>query len=297
MFTQQCNNAATSRLPCINPERMQKSLPYFPNESMLAAHFPNWHPGRRITNWIHLDDVTRLEGVTVDQLRLGLVRQQQRVLESAGTSDDSSSAYFDNLSHIATIYVYCPPCTCLIDTAVEVCISMADPQLLRRLIRIDDRLPCSCFDPPLALETLKGIIDNIRQVEVDNRAQLSQRVRSRAEYVDRDFIENRIWELEEEDIQPLAVSPAENIRRIFDNHTYSDNVAGVVILGEVDSLASLMQVPPFRQESRVPRVNELYTSRPTFALQGNPPQWKRYKIGTFASWAQLIQQPNILPLV
>jgi hypothetical protein len=157
MFTGQCRNAASSRLPCINPESMQQSLPYFPNESMLACHSKSWHPGRRITNYIHLEDVARLEDVTVDQLRVGLVRRQRRALESAEIPDDSSSDYFDTLSHIATIYMYCPPCSCLIDTAVEVCVSMADPQLLRRLIRIDDRLPCSCLDPPLALESLKGI--------------------------------------------------------------------------------------------------------------------------------------------
>lgn len=171
MFTQQCNNAATSRLPCINPEKMHKSLPYFSMESMLAGHSPNWHPGRRITTHINLDEVTRLENVKIDQLRLGLVRQQQLALESAETSDDGSSPYFSNLSHIATIYIYCPPCKCLIDTAVEVCVNMADPSLLSRLIRIDDRLPCSCFDVPLALESLKAIIHNVREVENSYAAQ------------------------------------------------------------------------------------------------------------------------------
>jgi hypothetical protein len=160
---------------------------------------------------------------------------------------------------------------------------MADPQLLRRLIRIDDRLPCSCLDPPLSLESLKGIIHNIREVEPHTRAQRSQLVRSRAEYIDRDFVENRIWELEEEEVPPLAVSPAENIRRIFDSHRYSDNVAGVVILGEVDSLASLMQVSPFQQVSRLPRANELYVTSPTFALHGQHQRWKRYRIGTFTT--------------
>jgi hypothetical protein len=293
MFTGQCRNAASSRLPCINPESMQQSLPYFPNESMLACHSKSWHPGRRITNYIHLEDVARLEDVTVDQLRVGLVRRQRRALESAEIPDDSSSDYFDTLSHIATIYMYCPPCSCLIDTAVEVCVSMADPQLLRRLIRIDDRLPCSCLDPPLALESLKGIIHNIREVEPFTRAQRSQLVRSRAEYIDRDFVENRIWQLEEEDMPPLAVSPAENIRRIFGSHAYSENVAGVVVLGEVDSLASLMEVSPFQQVSRLPRANELYVTSPTFALHGQHQQWKRHRIGTFTTQAQMIQQRPI----
>lgn len=76
---------------------MQKSLPYFPNESMLAPHSPIWHPGRRISDWIYLDDVTHLEDVSVDQVRVGLVRQQQRALESAEMSDDASSRLFRQL--------------------------------------------------------------------------------------------------------------------------------------------------------------------------------------------------------
>ena len=168
---------------------------------------------------------------------------------------------------------------------------MAGPQLLRRLIRIDDRLPCSCLDYSLAMEKLNSIIDNIKQVEATTWVS-SERLHSRAEYVDRDFIENRIWELEEEDTPPLAVPPAENIRRIFSYHEYSDNIAGLIILGEVDSLASLMRVPPFRQEPRVPRTNERYMSAPTIATQGNHLPWKRHRLGTFTTMRPMIQSPN-----
>jgi hypothetical protein len=136
-------------------------------------------------------------------------------------------------------------------------------------------------------------IHNIGEVEPFTLAQRSQLVRSRAEYIDRDFVENRIWELEEEDMPPLAVSPAENIRRIFGNHAYSDNVAGVVVLGEVDSLASLMEVSPFQQVSRLPRANELYVTSPTFVLHRQHQQWARHRIGTFTTRAQMIQQRPI----
>jgi hypothetical protein len=170
---------------------------------------------------------------------------------------------------------------------------MADPQLVRRLIRVDDRLSCSCLDPPHALESLKDIIHNIREVEPLTRAGSSQLVRSRAEYVDRDFVEDRIWQLEEEGLPPLTVSPAENIRRIFGNHTYNDNVAGVVVLGEVDALSSLMQVPLFQQVARLLRANELYWSLLTLAMHGKPPPWRPYRIGTFTTKIQNIQQRNI----
>src|SRR5205809_693374 len=152
MFTRQCTSTAQSELPCIDPQWIQDHPSYFTNKSMLTNHSRMWHPGRRITNAIYLDDVT---GLQVEQLRVGLLRQHQRALELEINPDDTSTIYSDNLSHIATIFIYCPPCTCLIDTAVDVCRNMADPQLLRRLIRIEDRLPCSCFDPPLALEKLK----------------------------------------------------------------------------------------------------------------------------------------------
>lgn len=54
---------------------MRERHPHFSNESMLASHSKSWHPGRRITNHIHLEDIARqLEDVTINQLRIGLVR-------------------------------------------------------------------------------------------------------------------------------------------------------------------------------------------------------------------------------
>ena len=160
------------------------------------------------------------------------------------------------------------------------------------MIRIDNGLPCSYFDAPLALESLKAIIHKIKETEKINVAHES-RLWSRAEHIDRDFVESQIWELEEEDVRPLAVTLAENIHRFLNSHGFHDNVASAGILEEVDSLASLMQVLPFWNESQVPRENELYGSGPTLSLQGKHQPWKRYTIGTFATWTLMLQQSNI----
>jgi len=251
---------------------------------MLGRHSKSWHPSRRIGSWISLEDVSGLSRDVIEQLRNGLQRQSLGLLETEsntnGTSTDSYPTY------IATIFIYCPPCTCLIDTAVDLCNNMPDPSLLRCLIRIDDRLPCSCLDQPIALETLQSIVTQIHQVEGQYIIEESYLLRSRAEHVDRDFIEDRIWTLEEEQSPPLPTTPEENLKRIFDTHCHSDNVAGVLFLGEHQSLATLMQVPSFPREPRMPKENELYVF---WNSGGYPGTWRRSRIGTFSTKTQIIQ--------
>lgn len=247
---------------------------------MLTTVHPQWHPGRRITSFINLSDFTKLE---TEQLRIGLQRRYQHAIESDNTLEDIFIMNSNDLRHIATIFIYCPPCTYLIDTAVSVCVHMADPQLLQRLIRVDDRLPCSCFDSSLASKNLKMIIGHIMEVEQRSSGRPSRLHQSRAEYIDRDFIESRIWILEEEEVQPSTATAEENIRRIFDDHCYDDKVAGVVFLGELQALAPMLQLPLFSQVSRMPRENEMYVSSLGNGVSGPP--WERRLMGTFSTRA------------
>lgn len=263
-------------LPCV-PQFPQQPLHHFRYQSLLSRQAKSWHPARRIGNWIHLEDITRLGFDDIDRLRLGL---QQRSFRTAETESSTGERAEDGYpTYLATVFVYCPPCTCLIETAVEVCDNMPDPQLLRRLIRIDDRLPCSCFDQPVALETQQRIVENIQRLEASSLSNEEIR-RTRAEYVDRDFIEKRVEELEDEVSPRIQQTPHQNLQRIFESHCYSDKVAGIVILGEHRSLSSLTQVTSFPKKARMPVENEIYAFWKTL-LSSDP--WRRSRIGTFAT--------------
>jgi hypothetical protein len=282
MLASQCTNTTNSELPCINPEDNAGQMPtgrWFSNKSILAPVEKSWHPSRRIASHIVLEDVSNFDLEALTKLRVGL---HQRLLGMSGAGSDAKDDYGDPL-HVATVFIYCPPCSCLIDTAVDMCQNMPDPQLLKCLIRIDDQLPCSCFKQTSSLEVLSLIMKEIHQIEGSSLqwATTSYLQRSRAGYVDRDFLETRIWDLETEKALPLSATPEDNLERIFQNHQYDDNQAGIVILGEHQCLEALMRALALPIETRLPRENEIYWLRSKFMTGG--PGWKHGKICNFTT--------------
>ena len=215
MLTKPCPAAAKSELPCIDPEPWLRLPGGVSNKTMLARHAGQWHPGRRICFHYSLDEASKLDHDHIEKLRLELLQ---------------------NLSyaHIATLIFYCPPCTYLIDTAVELCqwMPQREKSLVRALIRIDDQLPCSCFDSPTAFEAFHSILEHIQRVESNDTVPIAAVEATRSEYIDRDFLEARIEELEEEKVAALSTTPKQNLRRILKGHTDDRNVGGIVILGE-----------------------------------------------------------------
>ncbi|KLU82131.1 hypothetical protein MAPG_01208 [Magnaporthiopsis poae ATCC 64411] len=276
MFTPQCESERTNTRPCIQTRR--PFLSYFEGKSILAVHAKSWHPGYRIGSRIVLEEACGLDSMTLAKLRLGLQRRSLGMTDAE--SETSSAPTDDSPYYIADVFIYCPPCTRLVDTAVDVCNSLPDPLLLRRLIRIDERLPCTCLDRALALEALQAILEQIQHVESNTQLGASYLRYSRAEYVDRDFLEERIMALEEELSAALPATPDENMRRILANHRYTDNLGGLVILGEHQNLGPLAQLPAFPKKARVVRENEIWV----FFYDWN--EWKRDRIGTFTTKGQ-----------
>ena len=260
MLTKPCPAAAKSEMPCIDPEPWLRLPGGFSNKTMLARHSGEWHPARRICLHYSLDEASKLDQDHIERLRLELIQ---------------SLSY----AHIATLIFYCPPCTYLIDTAVELCHWLPDGEryLVKALIRIDDKLSCSCFDPPTALEALRSILEHIQRVESNDAVPSHVLYYSRATYVDRNFLEARIEELEEEKVTALSATPKHNLGRIFKGHIHDRNVAGIVILGEHRSLFSLADALLVRKEPRMPRENEL------FVFQCVDKSWSRSRIGSFVT--------------
>ncbi len=252
MLTKPCPTAAKLELPCIDPEPWHQIPVGFSSKSMLARHLERWHPTRRICLHISLNEASQLDQEHIEKLRL-------KVLEE------------EYIHYIVTLIVYCPPCTCLIDTAVELCrwLPHTEGNLVRAEIRIDDNLSCSCFEPPTALEALRSILEHIQRVESNETIPVNVLWDSRARCVDRNFLEARIEELEEEKVVALTTTPKRTLRRILKGNSNDRNVAGIVILGEHRSLFSLANVLPVRKEPRMPRENEL------FVFQCIDKEWSR----------------------
>lgn len=271
MHMRQCPNAVNNTLPCVSSEYSTQHGT-FTAKSMLARHSMSWHPGYRIHANISLEDVSTLSLEEWKELRTSLQRHSLR----EGGSESGSTF------HEVTLVIYCPPCTCMIDTAVELCNNIPDLQLIRRLIRVDDRLPCSCFEQPTALETLQLILDEIRYVEARLHSDYSDILRSRAEYIDRDFLESRVWALETEQSPPLPPTPTEILRQMFSGCRISDNVAGIVVLGENQDLSVLMQALMCVQGARMPQENEIYK---LWCENINPlaSKWGSARVATFTS--------------
>ena len=97
MLTKPCPAAAKPELPCIDPEPWHRFPGGFSNKTMLARYNAHWHPMRQILSHVSFNEASNLSDSYVEKLRLELLQKPCFV-------------------PIATMIIYCPPCTHLIDT-------------------------------------------------------------------------------------------------------------------------------------------------------------------------------------
>ena len=121
------------------------------------------------------------------------------------------------------------------------------------------------------------ILEHIQRVDSNDTVPVQALQGTRSSYVDRDFLEARIEELEEEKATALSATPKHPLRRILEGHSNDRNVAGIVILGEHQGLSNLANVLPVQKEPRMPRENELFVFRCVSK------SWSRSRIGTFVT--------------
>ena len=207
-----------------------------------TGSYAQWNLGKRIANLLPLQNIT-----TTDT-----ERQYYRVIE-----DEKEGKA--RLQSLATVYVYCPPCVCQIETAYDLCIGYGISPLLNFVIRIDDRIPVDCCSETTGIHGLVSLNNKIKEIEDSDYWPMGD-IGPKTHYIDRPWIERRVYEAEQETYQPsFWDNPSQNVNRIFGEvWGESNKKAIVVILTELEHCSLMVESPPFPQEPRKPRETEIF---------------------------------------
>ena len=201
-----------------------------------------WNLGKRIANRLPLRKFTEVD----------IERLYSRMID-----DDSEGK--GKSQPLVTIHIYCSPCVCQIETAYDLCTGFGISPLFDFVIRIDDRIPVDCCSESTGIHGLVSLNNRMKEIRTSDYWPLGD-PRHKAHYVDRPWIERRIYEVEQETYQPSYWhDPTRNVNRIL-REVYDENLAKavVVILAEYDYCSLLMESSPFPQEPRKPRETEIF---------------------------------------
>ena len=160
------------------------------------------------------------------------------------------------------VYIYCAPCLCQIWTAFRICEGAQGPAevLFQLCVRIDDRLTATCCQFSSGIAGLAAVVEQIRSIEMDGKHLHPSHHGTTIKHIDRDWIDQRLYDLEDEAFQISAVDEARSLSFIFDKLT-PPGLAAVIILGERDYLVPMLQYPPFQRSERTLRENQFFIVR------------------------------------
>jgi hypothetical protein len=161
-----------------------------------------------------------------------------------------------------TVLIYCPPCVCQIHTAFGLirAISRINSSLVAMRIRVDDRLPSSCYDRDSGRAFVRGLRDRLRNS--DDYPQ---------ERFDRPWLDKRLYDMEVDDDSEEIEMPAseQSAEGYLDPGHVWPPLLQVIVLGECDAMTEVLHSPPWKAEARMPRVNHIYhMDRPRRKLLG-----------------------------
>jgi hypothetical protein len=112
---------------------------------------------------------------------------QNQMKERLGVPDDLSL-----LDPWGVVFVYCGPCACQIQTALDICRGKGIEQYQEFAVRIDDRIPTSCRRMTTSFKLLSSFRDYIgKLVPANHLYELSN-------HIDLPWLEQRIYKLEQE---------------------------------------------------------------------------------------------------
>jgi hypothetical protein len=186
---------------------------------------------------------------------------------------------------IATVFIYCAPCACLLATAFAICKAAGSRAMpfFEFLVRPDDRLVSSCCSHRDRSLGLASIMENVKIPDV-----LSSR---KMPYIDSIWVEQRLYEIEEEtDLQRSIGKTAESGGKTLSSHHSPRDTAGIVILGELEYCLPIIRGLPFPPTPRVPKENEIFQMH--VLRKDGKPSWSRRFLGTFTSKAIPMTYPR-----
>ena len=190
-------------------------------------------------------------------------------------------------------YVYCAPCLCQVWTAFHICNGAKGlaEALLQFCVRIDDRLTTSCCRASSGTAGLAAIVDEIRSIEMDGKHLWPFRQGKNIRYIDRDWIDQRLYDQGDEPFQVSAVDEERSLSFIFDQFPTKD-VASVTVLGERDHLVPMLQYLPFQRSERTSRENQFFQVKRE-SIATDEWSWSLKYLGSFtAKKTQTVQTNN-----
>lgn len=233
-----------SSLPC-DITKLGKECTKLTNEVIAEKEFSNWTVLDRISASINPKFFTAID------------------LDALPTSNNFElTDLYETLLPLASIYLYCAPCACLLATAFSMWRTAGRwvQSYFKFVIRPDHRLRSSCCLEVDGTIGYVSLLEEIRRLENTNQNPQNRLLMA----LDRLWIEQRLFETEEEGSTHFHKNTLELARELFVSHesNYQDRspyrCAGLIILGELDHTLSIMQSPPFPSRPRIPRETEIF---------------------------------------
>ena len=229
-------------------------------------------PGYRIAKYI--------DPVNFTYANLETYYENRDALKANAVAKGEDVPEDDGRYHVR-VYIYCPPCACQIATALNICQYRDKNDLVDFVIRIDHRLKTCCSASFSRVEGLVSVIDYVKEREKSGR--LEHREVARLETIDREWVEQNIFDYTEEG-DLATISPVNQLGRIAGLHKGEKSCAAIVMLGEADYSIPLMGVPPFSplESGTLPRETYIFKNTQKYSNPGRW-YWDRVCIGTYTS--------------
>lgn len=129
------------------------------------------------------------------------------------------------------------------------------------------------------LDGVRALIQLCKDEERNPCSRLNDEQRTDLVFIDRVWMEQAIFEIEDEDERVLP----DGVAHIVDRHQMNDRCYGVVVIGNVDTVAGMMDTRPFPQKTRRPRGGEIYHMKKTTEVGGKAAVWERRFLGTYTA--------------
>lgn len=225
--------------------------------SFSCSHTYKWNLGRRL-----LGQINHFLGADLDEIRNR--RYQHLKVENE----------LPDIDPLGSVYIYCAPCACQIETALSLCRGKGISEFLDFAVRIDDRIPSSCRRMTTGAVLLSRLRDDIGEQVAYGRGY------SGTEHIDWPWLEQRIYKLDQEACEATNACSSDLLERISsEDHTSGRETAAIIIMGEADLCSPMLEKLPPSGKARMPRETDLYelVRYPNFWS----PFWKRQHLGQY----------------
>lgn len=100
--------------------------------------------------------------------------------------------------------------------------------------------------------------------------------------IDRIWVEQRLYEIEEETDLPQHISRlAEMGGKVLSSHDSDESTAGIIILGELTYCLPIMRSRPFPSKPRIPKETEMFQLKRPWDATIAKYEWQRKFLGTY----------------